>query len=60
MHRKTFIIIISIMFALAGGFFCLSAREDIKGYLYRKEKEARAKKRQADFDKMMKLVNSQH
>ena len=48
------------MFGLAGGFFCLSAREDLKGYLYRKEKEARARKRQKDFDKMMKLVNSQH
>ena len=60
MHKNTVALIVSLMFGLAGVFWFLTAREEFKGYLHKKEKEIRAKKRQKDFDKMMKLVNSQH
>ena len=60
MHKNTVIFIVSLMFGLAGVFWILTAREEFKGYLHKKEKELRAKKRQKEFDEMIKLVNSQH
>ena len=60
MNKNTILLIVSLMFGLAGVFWILTAREEFKGYLYKKEKELRARKRQKEFDEIMKLVNSQH
>lgn len=58
MQKKTFIlIVISFMFGLAGLFFFLAVREDVKRLYHAKERELIAKFRQREFDKMMKLVN---
>ena len=58
--KNTVVLIVSLMFGLAGVFWILTAREEFKGYLHKKEKELREKKRQKEFDEIMKLVNSQH